>query len=82
MKSTGAMSLPSAAIATPQAMERCLKAVGAAPGDRVAADLATFDGTPALVLVVGSGTGQRGYVLSLDCATRQVAPRAGPVALG
>jgi hypothetical protein len=69
-------------LATPQGIASCLHAVGVMPGERVAADLATFDGAPAVILVVSTDMGQRGFVLSRDCADRQVRPLAGPVAVG
>jgi hypothetical protein len=69
-------------IATPAGLQPCLTAIGVEPADRVVADLATYDGTPAVVIIVSSDTGQRGFVLGRDCATTSSPPLAGPVSLG
>jgi hypothetical protein len=70
-----------AAAATRDGLASCLKALGVTPSDHVRADYATFDGAPAILVVVGADSSAVGYALSRDCATRTVAPLAGPVTL-
>jgi hypothetical protein len=48
----------------------------------VAADVATFDGAPAVVLVVTTATGRTGYAVRRDCGSGPAAPLAGPLQLG
>jgi hypothetical protein len=70
------------AVATPAGLAACLEPLGVGPQDRVRADLATFDGAPAVAVVVSGTSARRGFVLAPDCATTHSAPLAGPVDLG
>jgi negative regulator of sigma E activity len=70
-----------AAAATREGLASCLKALGVTPSDHVRADYATFDGAPAILVVVGADSSAVGYALRRDCATRTVTPLAGPVTL-
>lgn len=69
-------------IATSAGLLPCLRTLGVAAGDRVIADVATYNGAPAVVIVVSHPSGRQGYVLSRDCATTPTTPLAGPVPLG
>lgn len=64
---------------TPLGLEPCLAAVHARSATPVLADLATFDGTPAVVLVVGSGTDRKAYALPRTCTTGHTSLLGGPV---
>jgi hypothetical protein len=69
-------------VATSAGLLPCLRTLGVASGDRVTADVATYNGAPAVVIVVSRPSGRQGYVLSRDCATTPSTPLAGPVPLG
>jgi hypothetical protein len=59
------------ALAAPQrgVVAGCLRAVGAAPTDLLAADLGTYEGRPAVVLVIRTGQGREVRVTARDCHT-------------
>jgi len=57
-----AAELPGAAglLADPTTLTACVRAVGAAPANLLAADLATYEGRPAVVLLLTGGSGSTG----------------------
>ena len=62
-------------------LEPCLDALHLEPASRVMADLATFEGSQAVVLVVSSGTGQTAFAVRRTCTAGHTSPLAGPVSL-
>ena len=66
---------------TPIGLEPCLDALHLEPATRVMADLATFEGTQAVVLVVSSDTGQTAFAVRRSCTAGHTSPLAGPVSL-
>jgi hypothetical protein len=72
-------------IGTEQGVRSCLSAVtgqplGQLPGE-VTADLGTFDGVPAAVLVLTTGAGHTAYAVQRMCTLGNPAVLAGPIAL-
>ncbi len=78
---TAAESSAIGPLATPAGVRACGEALGAAPQEPIAADLATFDGRPAAVLVVGQGTGATAYVVLRACSLTAPGLLAGPIRL-
>lgn len=66
---------------TPIGLQPCLDALHLEPAARVMADLGTFDGTQAVVLVVSSDTGQTAFAVRRTCTAGHTSPLAGPVSL-
>lgn len=66
---------------TPIGLQPCVQSLHLDSSARVMADLATFDGTAAVVLVVSTDTGQTGWALRRTCTTGHTSPLAGPVTL-
>lgn len=72
---------PIALAGTPSRVRGCAEALGVAPQEPIAADLATYDGTQAWVLVVGRGAGATAYVVDRTCTTTAPRLMAGPLRL-
>lgn len=68
-------------IGTETGIRTCLSALGADPSAVVTADLGTFDGIPAAVLVLTTDTGHTAYAVQRICSTGQAALLAGPTQL-
>ena len=68
-------------VATPLGLQPCLDGLAIPSSDAVAADLGTFDGQPAVLLVVTSDTGVQAYAVPRTCAAGPFQPLAGPVAV-
>jgi len=66
---------------TPIGLKPCMDALHLERATRVMADLATFDGTQAVVLVVSSDTGQTAFAVRRTCTAGHTSPLAGPVSL-
>jgi hypothetical protein len=88
LSSPGAALAPSAPespgigpIGTQQGVLSCLSALTTEPFAQVTADLGTFDGTPAAVLVLTTDTGHTAYAVRRSCTAAQPALLAGPTPL-
>lgn len=55
-------------LATPDGLAACLSALGEADPTAVSADLATYDGAPAAVIVVTKGSASTAWVVERSCA--------------
>jgi hypothetical protein len=66
---------------TPTGLQPCLDALHLESATRVMADLGTFEGTQAVVLVVSSDTGQSAFAVRRTCTAGHTSPLAGPVHL-
>ena len=64
---------------TPIGLQPCLDALHLQPAARVMADLATFDGTPAVVVVASSGTVRTAFAMRRTCTAGHTSPLVGPV---
>lgn len=89
LASPGAPMVPGAAeaptvgpIATEQGVLSCLSALTREAFSQVTADLGTFDGAPAAVLVVTTDTGHTAYAVQRHCTSNTPALLAGPTPLG
>ncbi|WP_406832751.1 hypothetical protein ABEG17_07970 [Pedococcus sp. KACC 23699] len=71
-----------AATADAAGLRECLTALGVAASMPLTADVATYDGRPAVVVVVGGDTRQSVYAVAPDCDADHPAVMAGPVPLG
>jgi hypothetical protein len=56
-------------IATPTGLASCLRALGVGRVDDVTADLASYEGTPAAVIVTVSGSTRTAYAVKRSCST-------------
>lgn len=86
--SPGAALAPGAAespvigpIGTQQGVISCLSALTTEPFAQVTADLGTFDGAPAAVLVLTTDTGHTAYAVRRSCTAGEPALLAGPTPL-
>jgi hypothetical protein len=70
-----------AAGASAARLRECLTALGVDTWAPVAGDVATFEGDPAIVVVVSTDTGQRVYAVSTHCRAADPRVLSGPVAL-
>jgi hypothetical protein len=68
-------------VGTPMGLQPCLDALHLEPASRVMADLGTYDGTQAVVLVVSTDTGQTAFALRRSCTAGNTSPLVGPVTL-
>lgn len=71
-------------IGTPAGIEACVNAAGIPVAETLLADLATFEGAPAVVIVTVRGTTQTAYVASRTCGATPATGTnllAGPLAL-
>jgi hypothetical protein len=68
--------------ATPLGLAPCVAALGLDPAARLQADLGTFDGAPAVMIVVGTDTGQMAYAVGRGCTAGATTVLAGPVRVG
>ncbi len=66
-------------IATQVGLRSCLDALGVSPSATVHADLATYAGEPAAVIMTSSGGADAAYVVGRECSTGRPALVAGPV---
>lgn len=66
---------------TPLGLQPCLGALHVDSSMRVMADLATFDGMPAVVFVVSTDTGRTAYAMQRTCTTGHTSLLGGPVEL-
>jgi hypothetical protein len=81
--SPGAAESPSLGpIATEQGVLSCLAALTDETFSQVTADLGTFDGAPAAVLVVTTGTGHTAYAVQRHCTSGTPALLSGPTPVG
>ena len=78
---TGPESPAIGPIGTEAGLRSCLSALGADPLADVTADLGTFDGTPAAVLVITTGSASTAYAVRRTCTTGRPAVLAGPTTL-
>jgi hypothetical protein len=56
-------------IATPTGLASCLRALGVGRVDDVTADLSSYEGTPAVVIVTVSGSARTAYAVKRSCST-------------
>ena len=56
-------------IATPTGLASCLRALGVGRVDDVTADLSSYEGTPAVVIVTVSGSARTAYAVRRSCST-------------
>jgi hypothetical protein len=56
-------------IATPTGLASCLRALGVGRVEDVTADLSTYEGTPAVVIVTVSGSTRTAYAVGRSCST-------------
>jgi hypothetical protein len=56
-------------IATPTGLASCLRALGVGRVDDVTADLSSYEGTPAVVIVTVSGSTRTAYAVRRSCST-------------
>lgn len=70
---------PLGAIGTPAGARACAGALGIAPEEPIAADVAAYDGQPAVVLVVGQAAAPTAYAVSRTCGPVGPGLLAGPV---
>ena len=70
------------AATTEKGLRECLTALGVATWMPVTGDVGTYDGTPAVVAVVSSDTGQSVYAVAPDCDATHAAVMAGPLPVG
>jgi hypothetical protein len=75
----GAESPAIGPIGTETGLRSCLSALTSEPFTAVLADLGSFDGHPAAVVVVTTETGRAAYAVQRTCTTGRPAPLAGPV---
>jgi len=68
-------------IGTETGMLECLSALATEPWQSATTDLATFDGTPAVVVVLTTAAGHTAYAAQRSCSTGHPARLAGPVTL-
>lgn len=68
-------------IGTQRGVLSCLSALTTEPFAQVTADLGTFDGTPAAVLVLTTDTGHTAYAVRRSCTAGQPGLLAGPTPL-
>jgi len=68
-------------IGTQQGVLSCLSALTTEPFGQVTADLGTFDGAPAAVLVLTTDTGHTAYAVRRSCTAGEPALLAGPTPL-
>jgi hypothetical protein len=68
-------------IGTEHGIRTCLVALGAEPSAVVTADLGTFDGAQAAVLVLTTDTGHTAYAVGRNCTEGESAVLAGPTRL-
>ncbi len=68
-------------IATVVGLRSCLSALTTEPYAAVTADLGSFDGRPAAVVVLTTDTGHTAYAVQRSCSTGHPARLAGPVNL-
>lgn len=68
-------------IGTETGMLECLSALATGPWQTATTDLATFDGKPAVVVVLSTDTGHTAYAAQRSCSTGHPARLAGPVTL-
>lgn len=66
-------------IGTPAGVRACADALGIAPDEPIATDVALFDGQPAAVLVVGQAAAPTAYAVSRTCSRAAPSILAGPV---
>jgi hypothetical protein len=84
---SSAPQLQASGLATPAAgsagastgVRACADALGIAPEEPITADVADFDGQPAVVLVVGHAAAPTAYVVSSTCSAAPPDLLAGPV---
>lgn len=62
-------------------LRACLTALGVPDGVQVRGDVATLDGAPAVIALVGGGSSQRVYAVSADCTGEHPTLLAGPLPL-
>lgn len=67
---------------TPRGLAPCLAMLRLDPAAQVSADVASFDGQPAVVVVVHAGTTQIAYAVDRRCTTGAGAVLTGPLPLG
>jgi hypothetical protein len=68
-------------IATEVGLRSCLTALTGEPFTAVTADLGSFDGKPAAVVVLTTDAGHTAYAVQRSCSTGHPARLAGPVSL-
>ena len=68
-------------IATEVGLRSCLSALTTEPFTTATADLGSFDGRPAAVVVLTRGAGHTAYAVQRSCSTGHPAQLAGPVRL-
>lgn len=68
-------------VATEIGLRSCLSALTTEPFTTATADLGSFDGQPAAVVVLTTGAGHTAYAVQRSCSTGHPAPLAGPVHL-
>jgi hypothetical protein len=56
-------------IATPTGLASCLRALGVGRVDDVTADLSSYEGTPAVIIVTVSGSARTAYAVKRSCST-------------
>jgi hypothetical protein len=78
---SAAKPLGAGAADTESGLRACLTALGVQAWVPVHGDVATLDGAPAVVALVGAGTGQTVYAVSPDCDASHPSVLAGPLPL-
>lgn len=68
--------------ATPLGLAPCLAALRLDPAARMQADLSTFDGVPAVMVVVVTDSGRTAYAVGRGCTAGATTVLAGPVPVG